>query len=666
MNPEQPNTKGYEGTQEGCLKNETDKIDKETLVNDAVVEVDKEEQERIKEQEIIKKAVAFWNNPVLRDVSASEKRSYLHEKQGLTNAQIYKVWEELVSKPCTEFDNNVNGSFYSNISARNNGFDHNHQYSQQTPHFPTSPKPTEPPFAKSPSMNDYDFKSHMMSGQYDPLANENHVKMEELDGSISFARGLSLLGAGGLLGVAGAAAVRWLNGGPFELLPPPSTSAKIDSLTNTSSSRSANPPNTQDIQGYVRSSRKQTCKYENESDGIERLDNKISQVYSDHDSNTRFDDEDEYNEVDHFSENDGFDLESCLLEKMEALLSSMEKNSSFQERLILKLSKTPTITDDSMNLLKHNTKCDYNIPDSKKNSSDRSCNDVFLSEQLKEVKDDLSTLWESIMKNNVSTSNVNEMATEENRQQKWSEILAKFDDCIQRIGRSADSSVESNVADSKSISTSETSVSEGQGRLDMQSSSISHSTVAADTIKENHINAPAKTTTLILLSLKDCILKIVQKNSTVIMKSGSQLLYLYLTNLSGKSNNRRYRKIFTSNESFQKVENMNGGKDLLVAVGFVERHDKGILEWVPTGSTEEEISALVLVKEAAAALGILKKPEGLTSSQLIDTALSKFSSPSSSFSGSHQSPLPPNEADHNGTIDDNNNIHQNRHGLGAT
>ena len=217
-------------------------------------------------------------------------------------------------------------------------------------------------------------------------------------------------------------------------------------------------------------------------------------------------------------------------------------------------------------------------------------------------------------------------------------MLARFDNCIQALEKPIDSFVvDSDAADNKSTSTSETTQTENHGRQEIQLLSPAPSTPAAGASNETRISSSDMMETLMPLSLNDCIRKLVEKNSSLSLRSGSQLLYLYLANLSGKPDNRRYRKIFTSNESFQKVENLIGGKDLLSAVGFVEESDKGVLEWVPSGSTEEEISALILVKEAAAALGVLKKPTNVSSSELMESALSKLSPSSPTFSA----PSPP-------------------------
>jgi len=265
------------------------------------------------------------------------------------------------------------------------------------------------------------------------------------------------------------------------------------------------------------------------------------------------------------------------------------------------------------------------------------------------------------MTNDLSSKSGDGNLNNEDCRNKWSELLSKFENCIQAIIRPVDSFVvDPDAADSKSVCTSETTATENQGRQDTRSSTAAPSTPIAATNDRNQLNSSAMTKVPIPLSLRDCILKIVEKNDTVSLKSGSQLLYLYLANLSGKPDNRRYRKIYTSNESFQKVEDLNGGKDLLHAVGFVEEGDKGILEWVPTGCTDEEISALILVKDAAAALGILKKPDNVPSPELVQSALSKLSSRYSSNSVSNQPSLQPRELgdNHHHTYHDQDDIPQ--------
>jgi hypothetical protein len=666
------------------------------IVNDEVVGDDeKKERERRQEQEqkLIQKAIAFWNHPALRDVPFTEKRSYLHEQQGLTDAQIHKVWEEMVGAPRVGVDKNNNANTNNrpdsnstgeyNITAPQQYSRHNNQHPQYNNHQSSSHLPTnttngqyfnsnEAPYTQSSSYNNHT----MMNGRqhpYPPQPYDNTMAMEGGDGSISVVRGLSLLGVGGFVGVTGAAAVRWLNGGRFDLFPAPPTTAGYNTFsstgtgtgTSTSSSKSAS--DKQQTQGKASYLQQKTHHHHHGqgNNGVGEHAGERTPWNIDRENNYEYNEEDDYNDAEYSDNDEDFDIEASLLERIDDLLSSIDSNSALQERLILKLANTSTITDDSMSLLKQNidnrnnnsssNNNNNNNNNKQSNTTDTPGSNSLRLERLKEVNDDLACLFGSIMNDLSSKGGRANRRNEEDWRKEWSQLSAKFENCMFAIKKPVDSFVlDSDAADNKSVSTSETTSTENQGgQDDVQSLSAAPSTPTADTSNKNEITSSATTTTSIPLSLKDCIVKVVEKNDAVSLKSGSQLLYLYLANLSGKPDNRRYRKIYTSNESFQKVGTLIGGKDLLHAVGFVEECDKGILEWVPTGSTEKEISALILVKEAAAALGVLKKPDNVPSAELVRSALSKLSSPSSSFPVPHQSPLPSRQLDENGNKNGN-------------
>jgi hypothetical protein len=93
---------------------------------------------------------------------------------------------------------------------------------------------------------------------------------------------------------------------------------------------------------------------------------------------------------------------------------------------------------------------------------------------------------------------------------------------------------------------------------------------------------------------------VLENDATADMNSGCQVLYLYVTHLSSHPHVPRYRKIYTSNGSFQKVEKLAGGLDLLLAVGFTKFD--GYLEWQP----QNEQEALKTLQAASMALSILK------------------------------------------------------------
>ncbi len=628
---------GTETKIEVGTKNTNERME-QMIVGEQVETKDRDPQQN--EQEMIQKGIAFWNHPALRDIPSSEKRSYLREQQGLTNSQIHKVWQEIAGSSSVGMENDNVQNRPAIAPQQYTGpppppHNRHHMYNNQPSSlYPLSNNSYGQYFNSNPGLdsysqaqpnNAYGSPNNPNGGRQQPLPSMTNAAME--DGSISVARGLSLLGVGGALGVTGAAAVRWLNGGPFELFPTPATaltsiSAKTDLETDiVSNEQTSKAQQAMDDQGHTK-----------EADSADE-----SPAFNDAQIEDEYDDHLDYEDAEYSDNNEEeYGIEEYLLERMDALLSSIDSNSVLQEKLILKLANTSTITDDSMNLLKQNSKS----ANKSANPKDIPANNRETIAQLKEVKEDMSALFRSM--NKALSSNIDDPAneTKEDWEKDCSKLFARFDSCIQTLEKPIDSIVvDSDAADSKSTSTAETTQTENQGRQDIPLLPPAPSTPAAGVSNETRISSSDMMETLMPLSLCDCIRKLVEKNNSLNLRSGSQLLYLYLANLSGKPDNRRYRKIFTSNESFQKVENLIGGKDLLSAVGFVEESGKGVLEWVPSGSTEEEISALIQVKEAAAALGVLKKPSNIPSSDLLQSALSKLSPSSPTCSA--PSPPPP-------------------------
>ena len=99
---------------------------------------------------------------------------------------------------------------------------------------------------------------------------------------------------------------------------------------------------------------------------------------------------------------------------------------------------------------------------------------------------------------------------------------------------------------------------------------------------------------------------------------GQVLKFCIFINLSSHPHVPRYRKIFTSNENFQKVSSLKGGKELLLAIGFVDKPNH--LEW------QGGVDDMQCLKEAAAALSILKSPHSEDNS--MSNALSVLQRPS--------------------------------------
>ena len=132
-------------------------------------------------------------------------------------------------------------------------------------------------------------------------------------------------------------------------------------------------------------------------------------------------------------------------------------------------------------------------------------------------------------------------------------------------------------------------------------------------------------------SLRESVRKIAETTDRSARRKGCQLLYLYIVNLSRQPDNPRYRKIYTTNESFLQVDTLSGARDLLHSVGF-EENNSGYLEWKHlkddsaasrTTGDQQLAPRMRFLEQAASALSILKSqndPE-----DLVETALSCIS-----------------------------------------
>ncbi len=95
--------------------------------------------------------------------------------------------------------------------------------------------------------------------------------------------------------------------------------------------------------------------------------------------------------------------------------------------------------------------------------------------------------------------------------------------------------------------------------------------------------------------LEDALRTLANSNDAQKLKVGAQMLYLYCRNISQNASVPRYRKIYTTTNTFRnKVGDLVGAKDFLVAVGFVERAKENLFEWsgnVGEGVTEATIKS---------------------------------------------------------------------------
>jgi hypothetical protein len=523
--------------------------------------------EPLSEEANIEKAIRFWKHPSLLDVPTNQKREYLHER-GVSDAQIHKAWERIAEEPSTPEN--------SNLQNKNNSIQNTSPASQANPLAgapaaqPSYRGPTQspPPSNRNPYNQSYDYQYAQQQPQSAPPYSGGmyHPPPEEDEGPITLAQGATLVTLGGMLGLIAAAALRWLNGGDFNLLPPPTY-----------------------------------------PDGTRPLLLAESSSQEQHDKNKEIVDDDDEDFADpHILEDDLMQDEEeimpttqeKLLELVQVLSDAMQSHVSVQEKLLQKLTTKSSITDHSMDLLRSSSKVS--------SSEQTGIHKLAVWAKLVEIKAELSSL-QSTNTRTATVTNGEKSQWEEkltNTLQNLDESLSKIRDSIgiEKISKSPPSQEKPAVPvpENTPLSTSTTPAAR------RSTPSPSQSSTTPDSSSE-----PTP------LSLHDSIRKLVGENEATALRMGSQLLYLYIVNLSGRPDNPRYRKIYTCNENFKKVENLAGGKDLLYSLGFEERNT--FLEWLPDADQDLEDVTIEKLKEAAAALSILKssKPsDGLLESVL--------------------------------------------------
>lgn len=282
-------------------------------------------------------------------------------------------------------------------------------------------------------------------------------------------------------------------------------------------------------------------------------------------------------------------VQEKLLQQVEVIAENLKLSAEAQEKILKRMtSNGSSITDQSMNLLRSQET---------KSQSDKeySQSDMLkLWVELVEIRAELRSF------NNMSTLRGTSVELEEQA----TRTMGNLEECIEQINTRV------------GVTRIKETASAGANQALPASASPVHQ--LSETSGESQAE---ETVEVIAHTLVASIGALARRNDPNALRVGSQLLFLYIVNLSGKPDNPRYRKIFTSNESFKNVEILKGAKELLYAVGFEEKG--GCLEWLPNTSPDEEALAMEKLKQASAALGILKS--GKMSNDLIESALAVLS-----------------------------------------
>ncbi len=379
------------------------------------------------------------------------------------------------------------------------------------------------------------------------------------------------------MGVAVAAAVRWLNGGDFCLFPPP----QLSSITATKTSVVlSDQPHIQNnhpqihnssADRFISSEPTREAAAEEEDDncfGVD-FDQDVSPAQATNQHNT-----------------------SCLTQQVQSLTETLEAHVRVQQRLLQKLASETT--DRSMNLLQPK------------------------GVEMKPTETLVMIIWSKLVEIRVELSSIQSTlslsATKTSGQVDTSNNDDGSDDVTLHLRRTLDQ-LESCIGELSSLtvtpvvqeSTQSTVTSfPANGTIQMELSSN-------DDLKAEQVNHHQGETNEIsqlehLPSLKDVIRTLAEDNESTALRVGAQLLYLYVIHLLSNPHVPRYRKIFTANESFAKVQQLHGGVDLLRAVGFVER--ESYWEWQSDHEDHVNYKDVLLerLRQAAASLSILKSP----------------------------------------------------------
>lgn len=187
----------------------------------------------------------------------------------------------------------------------------------------------------------------------------------------------------------------------------------------------------------------------------------------------------------------------------------------------------------------------------------------------------------------------------ENWDARLSETLDNLQNCMERISSRKNSAV---LPDSSKLITSLRDDSSPEDPPVLRSSDKSQQ----DEVMEHTSR-----------TLEEAVRTLVQQNSSDELRAGAQLLYLYVSNLSKHPTAPRYRKIFTTNDSFQKVDRLVGGKEFLISIGFVETGT--YLEWKP--ETAEDRQIMELLNCALSALKIVKTVPSVVEPEFVERAV---------------------------------------------
>ena len=278
-----------------------------------------------------------------------------------------------------------------------------------------------------------------------------------------------------------------------------------------------------------------------------------------------------------------------LTQQMEVVLQEIRMHNKQHEHMLQRLANSSVEkqrTNECVDLLR---------------AAKPSDDDNAMMETLTSIRSELSLIRESLAQH----------TAEVDWDTKLSDTLDNLQTCMEQMSKSKNSGVLPGPSRSSKIT--------------------GNATPVIPFVSLKHEDDNDKQSNMQQMDLAASIRILIEQNSPEDLRAGAPLLYLYVSNLSNHPTAPRYRKLYTSNDSFQKVERLVGGKELLVALGFVETGGS-CLEWKPEANTEDSMDCHIeLLNGAASALKIVKTVSGSTiEPELVERAVTAAALPTQS------------------------------------
>lgn len=575
-------------------------------------------QEESSDEATTQQVLRFWNHPSLQQVPTDQKQAYLKHK-GITEEQIFSAWDRIV-----ESQSNYQKKKSSDWAPPYQSHPQQQPFGQpqQVPipssslPYSTTHQPTPQPFA-SPTTIHNDFHRTNTSS-YPPHYND----LEADDEGMYATPNLALIATvGGFLGLMAAATVRWLNGGDFLLFPLPARENHTKGRVLTLNHQSVGNQNETVVE-----EEEETNEEEEEDDDDLELEQYLSSS----------------------AQITPTESESQLMQQaIERLTDTFQQHATAQQKILQKLTvnlsggASSNLTDLSMQALR-NHKQQQNTPNGDSSSS---LPDPMLWYKLVEIQVELASLKQDWGRSNKKSKDIEQRLGETLQQlqaildelkppQEITKTEKRDQTAAEGTGSTADhkasttDSKEANAVKNNSalndvaalpVEAEDQDVDEEKTSQPASVDGDTHPAVSETSTPAQKVAAPEDEKSKILRKVRTSIINLVRQNvgNVKALKAGTQILFLYVSNLSKNPHVPKYRKVFTSNQSFQKVEQLEGSRELLYAVGFVSSGDNRVLEWPPateegknaTKLTTQEKETLVqtyCLSEVAAALAILK------------------------------------------------------------